>query len=139
MKCSKCGNELNDKDEFCTKCGEKIKIKENNIKIKEDINTSYINKKTNKNIVILKVVVFIIAVVVVIMFFNGAESVENAGMKMSNLRSVGGETVAEAYYQYYGTFLGGLSTVIKGLGITCGVIILYIGSKLKVYEDNKNT
>ena len=138
MKCSKCGNELNDKDEFCTKCGEKIKMKEKNVISKEKTNVSDINKKPNKNIVILKVVIFILALVVVIMFFNGAESVKQSSSSMLNLRSVGGKSVDEAYYQYYGTFLGGLSTAIKGLGITCGVIILYIGSKLKVHESDKN-
>lgn len=91
--------------------------------------------KPKKNKVILKFVVYILAIVVVIMFFDGADEIHSAAYKMSNLKSVGGSTVAEHYYQYYGTFLYGLETVVKALGITAGIFVAYVAKKINIYEE----
>jgi len=53
---------------------------------------------------------------------------------MLRLRSIGGETVAEAYYQYYGSFLSGLENVVRGLGIGLGIVVTYIASKINIFE-----
>ncbi len=155
MFCSKCGNELKDKEEFCGKCGNKAELKERSLEkhikcklcgknIKEEnyqkyngyCNNCYENKdrKPNKWLIIIKIVLYIIAIIVVIMAFDGADKIGIASNEMKNLRSIGGETVAEAYYQYYGTFLSGLESVIRALGITLGVVIAYIAKRLKVNE-----
>ena len=65
------------------------------------------------------------------MAFSSAGTIAEASNDMQNLRSVSGETIAEAYYQYYGTFLEGLATMVRALGITCGIIVGYIGRKIK--------
>lgn len=89
--------------------------------------------KNNKFRFILEIILYMAAVVIIVMTFNGTGEIESAAYRMSTLRSVGGESVAEAYYQYYGSFLYGLATVIKAFGIALGIVVAYIGSKI-----NKN-
>lgn len=156
MFCSKCGNELKLEEQFCGKCGSKTEEKEQILEkdrkcklckknIEEKIYQKYDghckncyenkDKKPNKWLVIIKVVLYIVAIIVIIMTFDGADTIGIASSQMQNLRSVSGESIAEAYYQYYGTFLSGLETVIRALGITLGVVIAYIAKKIKVKED----
>lgn len=89
--------------------------------------------KNNKFRIILEIILYIVAVVIIVMTFNGTGEIESAAYRMSTLRSVDGKSVAEAYYQYYGSFLYGLATVIKAFGIALGIVVAYIGSKI-----NKN-
>lgn len=139
MYCNECGTKLTEGEKFCSNCGKKIEeeyvntdIKEEEIKeeAKKNSNSILNNIRPRKLMVLIKLGLYILAVVVIIMFFNGADSIGRASYKMITLRSVSGETVAEAYYQYYGTFLSGLENVVRALGITCGVIIAYIGKKI---------
>lgn len=90
-------------------------------------------KKNNKFRLVFEIILYIVAVVIIVMTFNGTEEIESAAYRMSTLRSVDGKSVAEAYYQYYGSFLYGLATVIKAFGIALGIVVAYIGSKI-----NKN-
>lgn len=88
-------------------------------------------EKKNSNFrIVFEVILYIVAIVIIRITFDGTNEIERAAYKMSNLRSVSGETVAEAYYQYYGTFLYGMSTVIKAFGIALGIVVAYIGSKI---------
>lgn len=124
MKCSKCGREVQEGWEFCNFCGERVdrtKVKENEKGTMENVN----NKSK-----IIKVGIFIVAAIVVLMFFYGSNAITEAASRMEVLRSVGGETVAEAYYQYYGRFLSGLAIAVRALGITCGIVIAYVGDKI---------
>ena len=133
MYCEKCGNEIKEGEKFCAKCGnnleqEEIKKESTTEKAKEYVQKNVENKQP---IQIVKLVLYILAIVIVIMAFSSAGTIGEASNDMQNLRSVSGDTVAEAYYQYYGTFLEGLATMIRALGITCGIIIGYIGRKIK--------
>lgn len=126
MFCEKCGNEIKEGEKFCGKCGKSIEQGE------EKINVSNERKiESNQGAPLIRLVLYIVAIIVIIMFFNGAGTIAEASDKMLTLRSVSGETVAEAYYQYYGRFLDGLAIVVRGLGITCGIVIGYIGRKFK--------
>ena len=132
-QCKSCVRDITDEEYnkykgYCSGCYKEI-----------ERNKKYNNKGSNVKSfnVILKIVVYILAIVIVSMFFYVVYSIGNAAKSMSNLRSVSGETVAEAYYQYYGKFLYGLETVIQALGIGLGVIIAYIAKKIDIYERNK--
>lgn len=59
------------------------------------------------------------------LFFKAGQTVELAGAYLTLLRSVGGETVAEAYYQRIGEFGIAYSLFAYAMGI--GVIMLSIG------------
>lgn len=57
-------------------------------------------EKKNSNFrIVFEVILYIVAIVIIRMTFDGTNEIERAAYKMSNLRSVSGETVAEAYYQ----------------------------------------
>lgn len=90
-------------------------------------------KKNNKFRLVFEIILYIVAIVIIAMTFDGSGEIERAAYKMSTLRSVDGKTVAEAYYQYYGSFLYGLATAIKAFGIALGIVVAYIGRKV-----NKN-
>lgn len=133
MYCEKCGNEIKEGEKFCAKCGnnleqEEIKKESTTEKAKDYVQKNIENKQP---IQIVKLVLYILAIVIVIMAFSSAGTIAEASNDMQNLRSVSGETIAEAYYQYYGTFLEGLATMVRALGITCGIIVGYIGRKIK--------
>ena len=126
MLCENCGNVIKEGEKFCGKCGKSIEQGE----VKNNVSNER-NTESNQGAPLIRLVLYIVAIIVIIMFFNGAGTIAEASDKMLTLRSVSGETVAEAYYQYYGRFLEGLAIVIRGLGITCGIIIGYIGRKFK--------
>ena len=136
MYCEKCGNELKEGEKFCAKCGasfEQENKKENVTENTVERTKNYIEKnvKNNQSIQLVKLILYILAIVIVIMAFSGAGEIGKASENMLTLRSVGGGTVAEAYYQYYGRFLKGLATMVRALGLTCGIIVGYIGRKIK--------
>lgn len=133
MYCEKCGNEIKEGEKFCAKCGnnleqEEIKKESTTEKAKDYVQKNVENKQPMQ---IVKLVLYILAIVIVVMAFSSAGTIAEASNDMQNLRSVSGDTVAEAYYQYYGTFLEGLATMVRALGITCGIIVGYIGRKIK--------
>ncbi len=133
MYCEKCGNEIKEGEKFCAKCGNNLEQEEIKKENTTEKATDYVQKNVeNKQpMQIVKLVLYILAIVIVVMAFSSAGTIAEASNDMQNLRSVSGETVAEAYYQYYGTFLEGLATMIRALGITCGIIVGYIGRKIK--------
>lgn len=133
MYCEKCGNEIKEGEKFCAKCGNNLEQEEIKKENTTEKATDYVQKNVeNKQpMQIVKLVLYILAIVIVVMAFSSAGTIAEASNDMQNLRTVSGETVAEAYYQYYGTFLEGLATMIRALGITCGIIVGYIGRKIK--------
>lgn len=88
-------------------------------------------QKSNSNGDFAQIFFYLLAIAVIIMFFIGAGEINTAGDNMSTLRSVGGKSVDEAFYQYYGKFLFGLVYVVRALGIALGGVLIYIGSKCK--------
>ena len=135
MFCRKCGNELKEGEKICSKCGFDMSVA---FASKSSASTpetqSSQTKSKNTFNVIIAVVLLIIAFVVVKMSFEGADMIERAGSSMMRIESVSGNSIDEAYFQDYGRFLEGLAIVVKAIGITCGVVVAYIGIKM---ENNK--
>jgi hypothetical protein len=73
---------------------------------------------------------FAVALIVVLFFFIGAGSIGKHAHKMELLRSQGGTSVAEAYYQAHGGALAGDATVDRGMGLGLAAIIIYLGELL---------
>lgn len=153
MFCRNCGNELKNGEERCDKCGyvptKKIVSEnyKNNISAMEnnkDSMESKINNSQSENYVyrkkyriLIKIALYVLAIVVVSMSFETSNTLNRAAINMMDLRSVSGKTVDEAFYQYYGTFVNGLDNFVKMVGITCGVIIAYIGMKTNPEKEAK--
>ena len=66
MKCSKCGNELNKEDLFCTKCGKKVELQVEENKKEKTLNNNRDKKQSQKKwkkiVTILIIVLIIIAI-----------------------------------------------------------------------------
>lgn len=82
----------------------------------------------------------ILAIVIVVMFFISAGEMSDHAYEMETLRSVGGTSVAEAYYQEHGGVIDGEAIAVRGLGIALASIVLYVGElnkKNNINEDSK--
>jgi hypothetical protein len=63
-------------------------------------------------------------------FFNAGDSLQRAGSRLTDLRSVGGETVAEAYYQEIGYFGLGYGSAAYAMGFGTLMVSLGLGGIL---------
>ena len=106
--CIKCGNELKDQAQFCAKCGtnqgEASPIPANNIYQTQAPNyqaRAVSSGQTSKTLSFVIVACGIVGFVVLLF----------VGMDLTTLRSVGGTSVAESYYQSIGAALIGLAFV----------------------------
>jgi ribosomal protein S27AE len=78
--------------------------------------------------------VIVLGVVSSISFFSAASQLRNSGEELTQLRSKGGESVAEAYYQEIGRYGLAYSSLVYGLGwgilaVSCGFGGLLITAK----------
>lgn len=130
MYCEKCGNKLEDNIEKCPNCGHEIKNNdlesEKNIKPKIDLDK--IRRFVRKN---LKYVYFILAIVVFFMFMTAATNISTYGINISEIESVGGKTLEEAYYYELGGIYAGYATVVRGIGIFISAALVWLGVKVK--------
>lgn len=77
----------------------------------------------------MQLLCYVAAIAIVVMCFIGADQIAKASKDMISLRSVGGKTVAEAYYQDYGKFLDGLTYVVRAISIGFGALLICAGNK----------
>ena len=131
MFCKNCGEELKNGESVCPKCGWSGTPQNQEKTSNGTGNKSSISINLN---IIIKLALYIVAIVVICMSFNGANQIGKAAYNMRILRSVGGNSVAEAFYQYYGSFLYGVETFVRAVGIALGVIIAYIATTVKIYK-----
>ena len=132
MFCRKCGNELKEGEKICSKCGFDMSVAavSKSSAPTSEPQVSQIKRKGTFN-VIIAVVLIIVAVVVIKMSFEGADTIERAGRSMMRIESVSGNSIDEAYFQDYGRFLEGLAVVVRAMGISCGIVVAYIGIKIE--------
>lgn len=136
MYCSKCQKEFDDDSVFCPICGSALeKTYDLHQETAHPQAPAYSNrpvasiaKKSNSLSLIafiLSGVVLLLAIISTIMMFIGAAD-------MSTLSSIGGESLAEYYYQDHGLIYKGLSLFIFALGIFCSGVLSYIGMKFRI-------
>jgi hypothetical protein len=65
-----------------------------------------------------------------VLMFVASSSFAKHGESLTHLRSVGGQTVAEAYYQEVGHFGQAFSSVLPGLGLATIAVSLGLGVSL---------
>lgn len=73
----------------------------------------------------LGILTIVIGIISGILFFKGGFALSAEGTELTNLRSVGGNTVAEEYYQTMGKYGIAYANVSYALGL--GVIALSLG------------
>ncbi|MGO5064586.1 hypothetical protein FDF31_07785 [Clostridium sporogenes] len=115
MICSKCSNNIDDDSLFCSFCGSTIK-RDTEVKVSKDINTKTSSTNTNGGIFVGLVIT--IAIVGCVLFFISAQQVSEAAESIIEIRSVSGDSIAEAYYQGIGKALKGFAMFCRALGIS---------------------
>lgn len=133
MFCPKCGSEAEDGTNTCLNCGLKFDsiYQEKTNKVLSD-NVSQRNNVTTGVVIqnlIFKIIFWGLAVVVLVMFFMAASSISKGGTEIMQIRSVGGETLEEAYYEQLGNIYSGLAMVSRALGIFFASVLVRLGFK----------
>lgn len=82
-----------------------------------------------RNSPLLRLVFFALALLVLILSFHAAHCVATGGTYIASIESVGGKTLAEAYYQYLGTVYAGYAAMIRATGIFFASVLAHIGRK----------
>lgn len=127
MYCEKCGNQLEENEKVCSKCGYEIESVDNKI---ENVLLQNIKQKSNKHIKY-----YVIAVIILIMFIVAGFNVASHGKEISKIISVGGKTLQEAYYHELGGIYFGYSVALYAVGVSLSTFIFYLGYRVR--EENK--
>lgn len=120
MFCTKCGVEFNNELGKCPRCEEFENINETDI-VK--------NNDENKPKIVLSMFCFIAAAVILILCFVSASNISGGGYNISQIESVGGRTLEEAYYHDLGKVYYGMSVMVYSVGIFFASILIYLGWK----------
>ena len=78
---------------------------------------------------VVAILCFVVAAVILLFSFISFTSISKAANNLQDLRSVSGNTVAEAYYNECGNMYSGLATFVLVFGIFAGSLLSYIGVK----------
>lgn len=124
IKCSKCGSEFEDGTRFCTKCGERLTSgdfaeKSDN---KTEFSWSERNNAGKPAAGIEKpgkssgTIYLILAIAVLALSVYASFKINSAGNEIASIRSIGGRTLEEAYYEELGNIYKGFSAAILAAG-----------------------
>lgn len=139
--CKKCGNEVPGDAVCCPKCGEKIDSESNmNINqpsVDNSDQSGYVYQNGNayqstvkkSNVNIMSIVWFAVGGLVLLLSIIAGFMIMGGAGDMTTLRSVGGETVAEYFYQYSGTVNKGIALAVFAFGFFGGGIFARFGFK----------
>ena len=118
---------------FCSNCGKNIGEVES--KLCSDCYSKNVNEfekskiLTNKYSLTKLVFYCVLALFVLLTFFNVSADIKIYGLNVSNISSVGGKTLEEAYYYEIGNIFMALSSAISAFGVFLSAILVYIGIK----------
>ena len=132
MFCPKCGTENNNKTGVCEGCGyvyakPEDKAPERIINIDgvreriSSIDASALKKKG------LALALWIVAISVLIISFVAAGNIASGGARIAQIRSVGGQTLEEAYYQNLGIIYAGYAAIVRAIGLFMASVLAYLG------------
>lgn len=148
--CGKCGKELLDNVEFCPKCGHPFSMVNENA-TPDTVNESIETESADKNLTmpqynqsnnairlpekkqdsgmkrLVALCLWIVAIIVFIMSMSGAGAMASAAKEMMRITSVGGNSIAEAYYQSHGEVYMGMATVFRAFGIFATATLAFMG------------
>lgn len=82
------------------------------------------------------ILVIILGIMSGIAFFNSGNQLNKTGNDMKLLRSEGGNSLAEVYYQEIGEMNKGLGVLANGFGL--GIMSISIGIGTKLITSNKS-
>ena len=74
---------------------------------------------------VMAIIVLLLGLISGVLFFNAGSILHDSGKALTTLRSVGGETVAEAYYQKMGSY--GIAYSLLAYAMGTGIIMISAG------------
>lgn len=119
MFCTKCGSEIDNEIGKCPKCEGVESVIDKKIPVLNE-------KKSKKG---LSIFCFISAFIILILNYLAAKDISLGGKLISQIESVGGRTLEEAYYHDLGRVYQGMSMMIYSCGIFFASILTYLGCK----------
>lgn len=137
LVCPNCGAEIKDEYKVCPNCGYDFLNKKTgadshtgnpNTEIPPVPSIPMVQKKES-SYDIKSIVFCVVAFVVFIMSLIAANSISDAGNQISQIKSVGGQTLEEAYYNQLGNLYSGYAMFVRTCGIFFTGILVHIGLK----------
>lgn len=122
MFCPKCGGKLASFDEECGSCGNKMATAPSTSSRSSSASTS---SDYGPN----KIMGYTLAVIVFLFTFYAAHSISEAGTAISQIKSVGGQTMEEAYYFELGGVYAGFAHMARATGVFFSSVIVLISNK----------
>ena len=139
MYCPKCGKEIADNSMTCPFCGFDFSTVDSDInksesevsfasEIPQDQTKLQAQSKQVKRVFNAKLLVFcVLALIIVIMSFMAASNISNGGYQIMQIKSVGGQTLEEAYYQQLGSIYSGYAMFVRACGIFFASVLVGFG------------
>ncbi|MCI1966566.1 MAG: zinc-ribbon domain-containing protein [Oscillospiraceae bacterium] len=146
MYCPKCGKEIVNGEKVCPNCGldfstvdSDTKGAQSEVSLKSENpydQTELMTKNEQwKKVFNAKLLIFcVLALITIIMSFMAASNISDGGYQIMQIKSVGGQTLEEAYYQQLGSIYAGYAIFVRTCGIFFASVLVGLGlnrSKVK--------
>ena len=139
MYCPKCGKETADSSMTCPFCGFDFSTVDSDTngsqsevglesKIPQSHAESQEQTKQVKKVFNTKMLAFcVLALITITMSFMAASNISDGGYQIMQIKSVGGQTLEEAYYQQLGSIYSGYAMFVRACGIFFASVLVGIG------------
>lgn len=139
MYCPKCGKKIMDEEKICPNCGfdfNTIDTDTSNSQSKTSLESKIPQnqeepkkpKEQVKNIFSIKLLAFcVLSLIIIILSFMAANNISDGGYQIMQIKSVGGQTLEEAYYQQLGSIYSGYAMFVRVCGIFFASVLVGIG------------
>ena len=137
-KCPSCGATVNKDTTFCSTCGSHIgneqqsqpsqNKSESSAELYHALKDSVLLKMKNTPRRTIGLILFcIVAVAVIFTFYQAASGIQTYGNSISQISSVGGQTLEEAFYWELGLIFIMLAKCIRAFSWFLGAVLVWLG------------
>lgn len=129
--CSNCGQVMMIDDETCSSCG----FSENTFEMHNETNDKMTteppreSKPVDKSRIIRIIAFVLMAISILISFEIAANLIAKGGEGISDITSVGGRTLEEAYYYELGFIYEGYALIVRTVGRVFAALLVWVGAK----------
>lgn len=122
--CGKCGRKVDVETGACPVCD---KIEQTRPEIGGGVSDAAGKEKQRKERIIRVAGCILIAIITLISFELAGSLIAQGGANISDIKSVGGRTLEEAYYQELGIVYNGISIAVRAFGRVLTFLLVYMG------------
>jgi predicted nucleic acid-binding Zn ribbon protein len=137
MYCPKCGKEIMDEEKVCPNCGFDFSTvdsdgSQSQVRLESEIPHNQVESqeqdKQVKRVFNTKLLIFcVLALIIISLSFMAANNISDGGYQIMQIKSVGGQTLEEAYYQQLGSIYSGYAMFIRACGIFFASVLVGLG------------